>query len=118
MYTYHSKLIRVIDGDSLVAMVDLGFNIWKKTHIRLYGIDTPEIRTKDKEEKHKGKEVKNKVIELLENNDNEFTLVSMSRDKFGRSLGEIYLYHLGELSLNQYLIENNMAKVYYGGKRN
>ena len=51
MYNYQSKLIRVIDGDTIDAMVDLGFDIWIKVRIRLYGINTPETRTKDLKEK-------------------------------------------------------------------
>ena len=51
MYQYKAKLIRVVDGDTVDAMIDCGFSTFKKERIRLYGIDTPECRTRDKEEK-------------------------------------------------------------------
>ena len=46
-YTFNAKLIRVVDGDTVWAHVDLGFDIWKKVNVRLHGIDTPETRTRD-----------------------------------------------------------------------
>ena len=52
MYQYKAKLIRVVDGDTVDAMIDCGFSTFKKERIRLYGIDTPECRTRDKEEKN------------------------------------------------------------------
>jgi len=45
VYKYNAKLIRVIDGDTIDALIDLGFNVWVKKRIRLYGINTPESRT-------------------------------------------------------------------------
>ena len=54
MYKYKAKVIRVIDGDTLDAMIDLGFDTWVKKRIRLAGIDAYESRTRDKEEKKKG----------------------------------------------------------------
>jgi len=51
MYTYNAKVDRVIDGDTLDALVDLGFDTWKKVRIRFQGIDAPESRTRDLEEK-------------------------------------------------------------------
>ena len=54
MYEYKARLLRVVDGDTVDAMVDLGFNVWIKQRIRLYGVDTWECRARDKEEKKKG----------------------------------------------------------------
>ena len=54
MYQYKAKLIRVVDGDTVDAMIDCGFSTFKKERIRLYGINTPETRTRDKKEKEKG----------------------------------------------------------------
>ena len=51
MYEYNAKLIRVIDGDTVDASIDLGFDVWVKKRIRLHGIDAPESRTRDLEEK-------------------------------------------------------------------
>ena len=54
MYIYKAKVLRVVDGDTIDLLIDLGFNAWKKERIRLSGINTPETRTKDLKEKEKG----------------------------------------------------------------
>ena len=72
MYTYNAKVERVVDGDTVDALVDLGFDTWKKVRIRFYGIDTYESRTKDLEEKEKGLLAKQRVIDILNENNNEF----------------------------------------------
>ena len=51
MYTYEAKVVRVVDGDTIDALIDLGFNVHKKIRIRMVGINTPESRTRDLEEK-------------------------------------------------------------------
>lgn len=117
MYTYNAKLERVIDGDTVDAMVDLGFSTWKKVRIRFYGIDTYESRTTDLEEKEKGLLAKQRVIDILNENNNEFTLVSHGVDKYGRSLGEIYVETLGETSLQKLLISEGHGVEYFGGTR-
>jgi micrococcal nuclease len=116
MYTYNAKLDRVVDGDTIDALVDLGFDTWKKVRIRMHGIDAWESRTRDLEEKEKGLDAKNRLIELLENNQNEFILVSHGVGKFGRCLGEIFLAP-GDDSINNLLIAEGHAKQYYGGSR-
>ena len=65
MYKYNAKLDRVVDGDTIDAMVDLGFDIWTHKRIRLLGIDAPETRTKDLEEKERGFETKNRLTTKL-----------------------------------------------------
>lgn len=117
MYTYNAKLERVIDGDTVDAMVDLGFSTWKKVRIRFYGIDTYESRTTDLEEKEKGLLAKQRVIDILNENNKEFTLVSHGVDKYGRSLGEIYVETLGETSLQKLLINEGHGVEYFGGTR-
>jgi len=116
MYTYNAKLERVVDGDTVDALVDLGFDTWKKVRIRLHGIDAWESRTRDLEEKEKGLAAKQYLIEQLESNDNKFVLVSHGVGKFGRCLGELFLQEDG-WSLNEMLITEGHAKVYDGGKR-
>ena len=66
MYEYNAKLDRIIDGDTVDALIDLGFDIWIKKRIRLYGIDAPETRTRDLEEKSLGFAAKERLEELLE----------------------------------------------------
>jgi len=114
MYIYNAKCLRVVDGDTLDAQVDLGFDTFKKIRIRLVGINTPESRTRDLEEKAKGLAAKARVKELLKENKNQFILHSQGVGKFGRCLGEIFL---GDSKLNDMLIEEGHAVPYYGGKR-
>ena len=65
MFEYKCKLVRVIDGDTVDIDIDLGFGVWmKKQRIRLYGIDTPESRTKDKVEKVFGRAAKKRLEEI------------------------------------------------------
>ena len=75
---YTCKLVRVVDGDTCDAMIDLGFNVWVKERIRFYGVDTWESRTRDLEEKKKGLAAKDFVKDLLENSDEgKFLLKSL-----------------------------------------
>ena len=117
MYEYKARLLRVVDGDTVDAMVDLGFNVWIKQRIRLYGVDTWECRTRDKEEKKKGlaaKEFKKKM--LGEAKLGRFKIVSHGVGKYGRVLGELYVE--GQLnSLNDLLKVHGHAYTYYGGKK-
>ena len=85
MYIYKAKLDRVVDGDTVDANIDLGFDITIHKRIRLAGIDTPESRTRDLEEKARGLAAKDKLIELL--GDGEFVLESKEVGKYGRVLG-------------------------------
>jgi micrococcal nuclease len=117
MYTYNAKLDRVVDGDTVDALVDLGFDTWKKVRIRFYGIDAYESRTRDLEEKEKGLAAKQRVIDVLNENNNEFTLKSHGVGKYGRCLGEIFVETLGETSLQKTLINEGHGVEYDGGKR-
>ena len=91
MYTYKSRLDRVVDGDTVDAFIDLGFDTHVKKRIRLYGMDAWESRTRDKEEKVKGLAAKARLIQILDENNNEFILVSHGVGKFGRCLGELFI---------------------------
>ena len=81
MYIYKAKLDRVVDGDTIDANINLGFDITIHKRIRLTGIDTPESRTRDLEEKKRGLAAKNRLIELL--GSGEFILESREVGKFG-----------------------------------
>ena len=109
MYKYYAKLDRVVDGDTVDALVDLGFDTWKKVRIRLMGIDAWESRTKDLEEKEKGIAAKNRVIEILKQGDNKFILKSHGVGKYGRCLGEIIVEGV---NVNNQLINEGHAKKY------
>ena len=115
MYTYKAKLDRVIDGDTIDANIDLGFDITIHKRIRLTGIDTPESRTRDLEEKARGLASKARLIELL--GDGDFILESREVGKFGRVLGTIYTIAEESININDTLVEEGYAIEYYGGKK-
>ena len=114
---YSCKLVRVVDGDTADAMIDLGFNTWVKKRIRFMGVDAWESRTRNLEEKKKGLAAKAYVKDLLENSDEgKFSIISHGTGKYGRVLGELFVK--GETkSLNDLLIENGHAYEYEGGKK-
>ena len=122
MYTYKIKLDRVIDGDTIDAYIDLGFDVSVKKRIRFMGINTPGSRTRDLEEKARGLAAKDRVKQLLEGCDN-IQLKSHGIGKFGRCLGEIMLdmvdgqEKLTLESINELLIKEGHAVEYHGGKR-
>jgi len=109
MFKYKSICIKVIDGDTIDAFVDLGFNVWIEKRIRLFGIDTPETRTKDLLEKQKGIAAKDFLKEALKNNNYEFILVSHGVGKYGRCLGELFV---DDISINQLLLKEGHATKY------
>jgi micrococcal nuclease len=116
MYEYRiKKVLKVVDGDTIDVDIDLGFNISYYQRVRLAGIDTPESRTTDKEEKILGLEVKDRVKHLI---DNAKTVVIRtekpdSSEKYGRSLGWLYLDG-AETSVNHALIADGFAWEYMG----
>ena len=122
MYTYKIKLDRVIDGDTVDAYIDLGFDVSVKKRIRFMGINTPESRTRDLEEKARGLAAKERVQELLEGCEN-IKLTSHGVGKYGRCLGELFIDIVDDRekltmeSVNQLLIREGHAKEYFGGKR-
>ena len=126
MFEYNVKITRVIDGDTVDGMVDLGFSVYRKIRIRLYGINTPESRTRDLEEKARGLKAKERLMEILEANGNEVILKSHGIGKFGRCLGELFCFNCNESewddefikqSINNQLVEEGHAVRYFGGKR-
>ena len=116
-HIYSAKVVRVVDGDTADAMIDLGFDTWVKKRIRFYGVDTWESRTRNKEEKVKGLAAKAYVKDLLENSDEgKFLLKSYGVGKYGRVLGELYVKG-HEQSVNELLKENGHAYEYHGEKK-
>jgi len=114
---YSCKLVRVVDGDTADAMIDLGFKTWVKARIRFKGVDAWESRTRNLEEKKKGLAAKAFVKDLLENSDEgKFSIISHGTGKYGRVLGELFVKG-HETSVNQLLIENGHAYEYDGGKK-
>ena len=118
MYQYKAKLIKIVDGDTVDALIDCGFSTFKKERIRLYGIDAPESRTRDKEEKKRGLAAKARLTELIEDGKDEF-IVETSIDKkgkYGRILGVIHSPNKKK-NFNKMLVSEGHAVEYFGGKR-
>ena len=115
-FEYNATLVRVLDGDTIDAYIDLGFDLKIKKRIRYMGIDTWESRTRDLEEKKKGLAAKARNKELLESG--TFKIVSNGKGKFGRVLGEVFVEtDNGLQSVNQILIDEGHAYEYDGGKK-
>ena len=111
-YIYRGKLERVVDGDTIDALIDVGFDIWVKKRIRYKGIDTWESRTRNLEEKKLGLAAKARLIELL--GDGDFILQSHGVGKYGRCLGTIFVE---DIDINKTLINEGHATEYFGGAR-
>lgn len=109
MYKYNAQVIKVIDGDTLDLFIDLGFKVGFNTRIRMIGIDTPERWHPY------GKVVKAYLQQELEGK--KIFLDVTKKDKYGRYLGVVYLNKNDEQSVNDKLIEINMAKAYHGASR-
>tara|TARA_Y100000034_G_scaffold136186_1_gene211357 strand:+ start:2429 stop:2806 length:378 start_codon:yes stop_codon:yes gene_type:complete len=119
MHEYKAKLIRVVDGDTIDAEIDLGFNVYVKDRIRLYGIDTWESRTRDLEEKKKGLAAKARLKELLSSKNFVLRTYKKQKGKYGRILGEIFIDGQGfdEINVNDLLFQEGHAYKYYGGNK-
>lgn len=107
-----AKVISVYDGDTFTAIVDLGYNIQVTEKFRLYGIDTPEIRTSDPQEKQKGLQARDWVRDQILYKD---VLISAEkRGKFGRYLATVCY---DNKNLQDELIRLGYGEPYFGGKR-
>ena len=121
-YIYRAKLERVVDGDTIDAMIDIGFDIWIKRRIRYMGIDTWESRTRDLDEKKKGLAAKARNKELIEKVSSKpgyFRLKSHGVGKYGRVLGEVFVQDVDgkQYNINETLISEVHAYKYYCGKK-
>jgi micrococcal nuclease len=118
-YIYRvKKVLKVVDGDTIDADIDLGFSISLEKRIRLSGIDTPESRTTDKQEKALGLESKEWLKKKLEGAKNIIirTQLPDSTEKYGRILGKLYI-NTEETSLNEQMIDEGYAWEYQGGSK-
>lgn len=112
MYEYRARVIRVIDGDTLELEVDLGFDVFRNDTFRLAAINAPETST------DQGKAVKRFVEDLLPKGTEVFIqTIKDKKEKYGRYLAWIYFDASGTFSLNEQLLDNEMAVPYSGGKR-
>jgi len=121
-YIYRAKLDRIIDGDTVDALIDVGFDIWFKKRIRFKGIDTWESRTRNLDEKKKGLAAKKRLEELLlevSSKPGYFRIRSYGLGKYGRVLGEIFIMDEAgvQWNINDTLITEGHAYIYDGGKK-
>jgi len=109
LFEYNAICTRVIDGDTIDARVDLGFNVWIECRVRLEGIDAPEPRTKNLKEKKAGLETKAFLQEIMDECEHKFILKSHGVGKYGRCIGTIYIR--GE-NINHRLLAEGYAERY------
>ena len=121
MYEYRIKIVKIIDGDTVDVDIDLGFGVWlKKQRIRLHGIDTPESRTRDLDEKRYGLMAKKFLTQQIEDGAILKTRLD-KKGKYGRILGEfIVLENEGHpqfevpTNVNEEMIAKHLAVSYHG----
>jgi micrococcal nuclease len=116
------EINRVVDGDTIDVTIDLGFDLYKKERVRIAGVDTPEKRTRDLDEKKLGIDATNWMKEKLDgaiSGDDDLiirTELVGGMGKYGRLLGWLYIGD-GETSLNEQMIEEGYAWAYDGGTK-
>jgi len=116
-YIYRVKqVLRVVDGDTIDADIDLGFDISLTKRVRLSGVDTPESRTTDLKEKTLGLEVKEWLKKKLDGKKNILIKTELpdSTEKYGRILGRLYV---DDVCLNDRMIDEGYAWTYDGGTK-
>ena len=121
-YIYRAKLDRVVDGDTVDALIDVGFDIWFKKRIRFMGLDTWECRTRNLEEKALGLKAKARTKELLEEVSSKsgyFRIKSYGLGKYGRVLADVFIKDKKgkTICVNNQLISEGHAYIYDGGKK-
>ena len=120
MHEYNCTIRRVVDGDTVDVDIDLGFGIWiHNERVRLYGIDTPESRTRDLEEKKAGLFAKDVVLHYLPEGSKQVLRTHKDKvGKYGRVLGEFVIYDSladRQTTINQFMIDHKIG-VEYSGK--
>ena len=111
MYEYNCEVTRVVDGDTVDVIIDLGFDISYSSRVRLYGIDTPESRTRDKDEKARGLISKDFLKSYLDKGGVVIRTRKDKKGKFGRILGEMIV---DDTNINELMIEEYHAVKYHG----
>ncbi len=117
-----TEIVKVLDGDTIDVLIDLGFDLYKKERVRIAGVDTPEKRTRNLEEKALGIDATNWLKEKLDSTiagDDELTIRTElvgGVGKYGRLLGWLYIGD-GNVSLNEQMIDEGYAWAYDGGTK-
>ena len=117
-----TKIVKVLDGDTIDVLIDLGFDLFKKERVRIAGVDTPEKRTRDLEEKELGIDatnwLKEKLTETIKGDEELLIRTELKGGvgKYGRLLGWLYIGD-ATISLNELMIEEGYAWEYDGGTK-
>ena len=112
MYEYNCTVDLVVDGDTIDVVLDLGFSVLYKSRVRLFGIDTPESRTRNKDEKARGKMASKYLEDAVNSGDVVIrTELKDSRGKFGRVLGTVVV---DGVDINQAMCKAHLAVPYFG----
>ena len=117
-----TEIVKVLDGDTIDVLIDLGFDLFKKERVRIAGVDTPEKRTRDLEEKALGIDATNWLKDKLESTlsgDDELSIRTElvgGVGKYGRLLGWLYIGD-SDVSLNEQMIDEGYAWEYDGGTK-
>ena len=117
MYEYSCKIVRVVDGDTVDVDIDLGFGVWMhKQRIRMYGIDTPESRTRDLEEKKFGLVAKEIVKKWVPEGSTQTLITRKDKSgKYGRILGSFKIvFDEEETTLNEWMVKYKYGVEYFG----
>ena len=123
MHEYNCTIRRVVDGDTVDVDIDLGFGIWiHNERVRLFGIDTPESRTRDLEEKKAGLFAKDVVLHYLPEGSKQILRTHKDKvGKYGRVLGEFVIYDSladRQTTINQFMIDHKIGVEYSGKSKN
>ncbi|MYC16958.1 MAG: thermonuclease family protein [Gemmatimonadetes bacterium] len=105
-----ARIERVVDGDTVDVLINLGYGVWKEERVRIVGIDTPECRTRDLDEKRMGLMAKARVVGMCPAG-GEVVLRGTERGKYGRILADIIV---DDISVAETLICERLAVAYHG----
>lgn len=116
LYNYMAELENVVDGDTIDIKIDLGFDIILTRRLRIYNVDTPELKSSNETEREMAKYVKDVVLRILTGKQLYIKTIKVA-DKYGRYVADIYIDGV-EGSFSDFLIKKGFAKQYDGkGKR-
>jgi micrococcal nuclease len=122
MYEYNVRIDRVVDGDTVDCWIDLGYDIQIHKRIRFAGVNAPETRTRNKEEKKRGLIAKdwliNKIDPKAAGSEKQIVLKSYEYGKYGRVIGELFIVSGSrKQSINKMMLAEGLVKEYDGGAR-
>ena len=122
MYEYSVRVDRVVDGDTVDCWIDLGYNLQIHKRIRFAGVNAPETRTRNKEEKKRGLKAKewliNKIDPKVVGSEKQILLKSYEYGKYGRVIGELFIVSGSrKQSINKMMLAEGLVTEYDGGAR-